>query len=135
MQQQIDYSDSLYNLIEKIESFEIIQSGKKENILNTNNKFEKIKNNLSLIFKDSILLPAFGVSIHDLTLQEMQSGSWLQINFITQQEKNGLPFNSLLIKLEQTSGLNLIRLYNNKYEGRCLHLNLEKSTDLVSVLN
>jgi len=134
MQHQIDYSNSLYDLIEQIESFEILQDSKKENVLKTNNKFEKIKNSLSSIFKDSILIPAFGVSLHELTLKEMQSGNWLQINFSTTQEKNGLPFNSLLIKLEHTSGFNLIRLYNNKYDGRCLYLNLEKNTDLTSVL-
>lgn len=135
MQIIYDNSNSLLDLIEKIETFNIYKHGKKIEINSKNNKFNIIKQNLNQIFSTSRLEPAFGVSLHELTLNELTNGQWLELNFETEQTKNGMPFNSLLIKLEKTGGFNLIRKYNNKYDGRCLYLALEKITDLTSVIN
>ena len=79
-------------------------------------------------------MPAFGVSLHNETLNEIKSNCWLQVNFNKEIVKNGLPFNALLFRLEETQGFNLIRLYDGKYEGRCLFLDLDKEMDLKNVI-
>lgn len=71
-------------------------------------------------------MPAFGVSIHALTLEEMKSGRWVEFIFGRTYEYNGMPFEKLLVKVEsQFRGFNLIR-YNAAcgYEGRCFYLDL-----------
>jgi len=80
-------------------------------------------------------MPALGVSIHEFTTNELQNDNWLEINFESELQIDDLPFTSLLFKLEETGGINLIRKHNNKYDGRCLYLNLEKTTDLISVIS
>jgi len=135
MQIVYDNSNSMVEILEKIENFNIYNNGKKQIINKTNSNFNVIKNNLMQIFCSAHLEPAFGVSLHELTLNEMQNDLWLELEFNQEQIKNGLNFNALLIKLEETGGVNLIRKYNNKYEGRCFYLALEKITDLTSVIN
>ena len=128
-------SNSVIDLIEKIESFTLIKNGKHSFLDTSSKNFDGIKNNLLEVFKQGTLLPALGVSLHNLTVEEMKSGNWLELNFGNEQTKNNLPFTSLLIKLEQTGGFNLIRKHNEKYDGRCLYLQLEKTTDLNSVIS
>lgn len=134
MQIIMENSNNLINLMEKIENFLIFSNNNKNCISKNNPKFNNIKSNITNLFENSILLPAIGVSIHNLTVEEMKVGNWLQINFSSEQNINGLPFHALLLKLEETGGINLIRLYNGKYDGRCLYLSLEKTTDLNSVI-
>jgi len=135
MQIYQDNSNSVIDLIEKIESFTLIKNGKHSFLETSSKNFDEIKNNLLEVFKQGTLLPALGVSLHDLTTEEIKYGIWLKINFKNEQVKNDLPFTSLLIKLEKTGGFNLIREFNNKYDGRCLFLHLEKTTDLNSVIS
>ena len=130
-----DKENSLTDCLNYVESFEIFENGNIEMIDFKHKKFNLILNKVKDLFCESRLMPAFGVSLHKETLNEMKNGSWLQINFSKQQMKNGLNFNSLLFKLEKTQGFNLIRLYENKYEGRCLYLDLNCEIDLNSVIN
>lgn len=127
--------NTLVDLIEKIESFDIFIDGKKKYVDKKNFRFEALKDELKSVFISANLMPAFGVSLHEETQNEMQSNRWLQINFSQTQWKNGLPFDSLLIKIEKTSGFNLIRLYENKYSGRCLFLALDDEVDLNNLMN
>ena len=135
MQIVYDNSNSLTDLCEKISSFFVYNNGVRQEINLNSNQFVKIKNNLFSIFSNARLEPAFGVSLHELTLNELKNGQWLELNFANEQTKNSLPFNSLLIKLENTGGFNLIRKYKDNYTGRCLYIALEKITDLTSVIN
>lgn len=125
----------LVDIVDKIESFEVYNSGEKELIFKQDVSFVKIKNNINNLFSNSRLMPAFGVSLHNETLKELKSGNWLQINFSELLTKNGLPFNSLLIRLEEVQGLNLIRLYQNRFDGRCLYLDLDSNFDLEDIIN
>ena len=129
-----DSENGLHNCLKFVENFEIFSAGESEKIDASDIRFNRIFQNLENVFKDSFLLPAFGVSLHHETLNERENGVWLQINFSEEQTKNGLNFNSLLFKLEKTQGFNLIRLYENKYEGRCLFLNLDFEQDLNSII-
>lgn len=133
----ISYSDNentLLDCVEKIESFQFISNGVIKEIKNKSDEFFRILTKIETIFSNSCLMPAFGVSLHGETLNELKSGSWLQINFSHKITKNGLPFNSLLFQLEEVSGFNLIRLYNNRYDGRCLYLNLDENTNLLKLI-
>jgi len=129
-----DNEKSLIDCLNFVESFEILNNGKVEIVTNEQDKFNQIFNNIKEIFASSRLMPAFGVSLHNETLNELKNGCWFQINFNKEQIKNGLNFNSLLFKLEETQGFNLIRLYENKYEGRCLYLDLENEKDLKDII-
>ena len=126
--------DDIHNCLQYVENFDIFSNGEIEKIDKYNNKFNGIVLNLKRVFKEGFLLPAFGVSMHQETLNELESGKWLQINFNEEQIQNGLNFNSLLFKLETTQGFNLIRKFQDRYDGRCLYLNLSQKTDLNSLI-
>ena len=80
-------------------------------------------------------MPAFGVSIHEETVNAMQNGEWLKLNYNAEMDKEGLLFTSLLFRLEECQGFNLIRLYGERYDGRCIYLDLPKTTDLKQLIN
>ena len=126
--------NTLVDLIDQIESFDFFVDGKKESINKESERFENTKQNLQDVFSSARLMPAFCVSLDSETQNVMQEEQWLQINFKEIQWKNELPFNSLLIKLEKTSGFNLIRLFENKYNGRCLFLALDEEVDLGKII-
>lgn len=129
-----DNENSLVDIVDNIKSLEIFENGNIKLIEATDESFFKIKTNLTDLFSSSRLMPAFGVSMHNETLNEIQKDCWLKINFQNEVEKSGLPFNALIFKLEQVQGFNLIRLHNNNYEGRCLYLDLDSVFDLKKLL-
>jgi len=102
-----------------------------------NEKFEKILKTLKDITEYSHDMPAFGVSLDNLTKEEMKAGIWLELEFKKTYLFNEMPFDALLIKVEQDSyGFNLIRRNNGKYEGRCFYLSLNESlNNLYEVIN
>lgn len=134
MQIIFNNSHNLIDTIEYISNFKIIKDNRIENIEPSSKKFEHIKENLTTLFSNSRLMPALGVSINSLTLEELQKDTWLEIEFSKTLIKNDLLFDALLIKLEETGGITIIRKLNNQYSGRCLYLDLEKTTDLSSVV-
>ena len=71
-------------------------------------------------------MPAFGVSLHNETLDAMKSGRWIEFEFDNKQEHNGMSFEKLLIQVESGfKGFNLIRYNAEKgYYGRCFYFNL-----------
>ncbi len=130
----IDAENNLVDVIQKIESFEVFKQGNRELIDQKDNRFIFMKKKLLDLFSSSRLMPAFGVSLHNETMQEIESGVWLKVNFNKEIVKNGLPFASLLFKLEEVQGFNLIRLYKGKFDGRCLYLDLDQAYDLSSII-
>lgn len=130
-----DNENNLIDCLEFVDGFEVFQNGQSFKINKNEHKFKMIYAKIENLFCNSRLMPAFGVSLHAETQNALQNDEWLQINFSNEMVKNGLPFTSLLFKLEKTSGINLIRLHNNKYEGRCIFLDLDEETDLNLILN
>lgn len=128
-----DNENSLVDIVDKIQSFEVFENGNLKSI-ESEQDFLKIKSNLKDLFSSSRLMPAFGVSLHNETLNEIKKDVWLKINFKKEIEKSGLSFNALLFKLEEVQGFNLIRLYNDKYDGRCLYLDLDEKFDLNNLI-
>ena len=91
-------------------------------------------NEFEEIFCESIegarQMPAYGVSIHDHTIEAMKSGFWIKFTFDNIIVKSGMPFDSLLINVTKHSyGINIIRGLDGKYEGRCYYLDLDKNLD------
>lgn len=131
----IDYSDSMVDCVQYVESFYVYENGNKKTLDKTSKEFALTLKNVENVFKTARVMPAFGVSLHEETLKEIRNDNWLQINFSKQMNKNDLLFNSLIFKLEKTNGINLIRLYNGKYEGRCIFLDFDDEVDLNELIN
>ena len=75
-------------------------------------------------------MPAFGVSIDELTREDMKNGLWIELCFDGVQSFEAMDFEGLLIKVEKDfHGFNLIRRNNGKYDGRCFYLSLQNSMD------
>lgn len=121
-----DNENTLVDIVDQIESFNLFINGREKQISNNSFFFLKIKQKIEEVFSSSTLMPALGVSLHNETIKEMQKDIWIQINFKKELKKNDLPFDSLLVKLEDSQGFNLIRKHNGKYEGRCIYLHLDK---------
>lgn len=131
----LNYQDNISQITEYIADFTIFKNGTKIKVGKADKFYNDLICNIEGLFSLSRVMPAFGVSLHDETLNELQNGEWIQINFNKEIEKNGLPFNALLFKLEVTGGMNLIRLYNNKYEGRCIFIEFNEILDLQQIFN
>lgn len=124
-----NFDNQLINTIKEISSVTIFKDGHKISIDNKSKMFSTFYDKIVYKLSMSRILPALAVSIHDDIVKEMKKDMWIQINFDTTQEIDGLPFESLLFKLEKTAGLNLIRKYQGKYEGRCIYLWLNEEIE------
>ncbi len=82
------------------------------------------------LLKGSYEMPAFGVSLNDETLSAMQSGVWAEFVYDGCYTHDGMPFERLLIEVNESfRGFNIIR-YNTDggYCGRCFYVNLQDGT-------
>lgn len=129
-----DYTDSIADCLDCIESIEIYNEGKKTLFISDNKYFAKTVANLKNVFNNARLMPAFGVSLHYETIKAIKLGKWIKINFSKELTKNDLSFTSLLFEITTTQGVNLIREYSGKYEGRCLYVDFDKEIDLMKEL-
>ena len=71
-------------------------------------------------------MPAFGVSLDDMTTKEMQRGVWLEFCFDGNCTCDGMPFEKLAVNIRaEYGGFNVIR-YNvdDGYAGRCYYIDL-----------
>ena len=119
----IEHTNPLTKILNEIEFFEIIRKGKITKIEKNNPLFKLICENVENLFLSSRLEPAFGVSLHNETLKELECDDFLKIKFSKSLTINDLPFESLLIKLEDSAyGCNIIRENNSDYFGRCFYL-------------
>lgn len=87
-------------------------------------QFKEIVNCLEqlLTADGSYEMPAFGVSMHKLTIEQMKQGVWLRFVYEKEHMHNNMPFTELLIKVEPSyAGFNIIRKYNGEYTGRCFY--------------
>ena len=126
--------NEIFKTLENLIKIDIICNNKKISILNNTNKFQNIKNKLHSLFCSARLMPAYGVSLDESVKEEIKNGSWIELTFSKEQVINNLPFNKLLIKLEECYGFNLIRNYKDSYTGRCLFIDLDNITNLNELL-
>ena len=102
----------------------IYKEGTKHTLLK--NDSDKVANALGGILKAAREMPAFGVALHDETLEAMQSGLWIEFEFGGINIHKGMCFEKLLLKLEKNIyGFNLMRFYDGKYDGRCFYFDIE----------
>ena len=95
---------------------------------------ESLMESIELMMTGSHEMPALGVSLDDETRGKMQAGVWVQFNYDKTCEYNEMMFDSLLIEIRKDdSGFNIIRKYENKYEGRCYYVDL--AGDMAIVYN
>lgn len=124
----INYLDDyqIYDFFEETDSITIFKDGKEKTFPNTSSEFDDLLTKFMNMIYDSYEMPAFGVSIHEHTMQALQSGFWIKFNFKEQMRHNDMPFDALLVNImPNDKGFNLIREVDGKYEGRCFYLNLE----------
>lgn len=131
----LNYEESMVEKLVYATSFDVFINGETKHIKKRENEFEEFFKRVKSLFKEGRVMPAFGVSIHEATLNEITSGEWIQINFEIELSQNQLPFTSLLFKLEKTGGINLIRKNKGFYEGRCIFLDFDKEIDLQKFFN
>ena len=129
---QQNYFMTMHNTLEHLESIELIQNGTSHKL--NQQEFQQTFARLQDLFGDARVMPAFGVSIHEETVNAMQEGEWLKLNYNAEMDKEGLLFTSLLFRLEECQGFNLIRLYGERYDGRCIYLDLPQTTDLKQLI-
>ena len=80
------------------------------------------------VFDEGFQMPAFGVSVHDYTTALMETETWLEFRFGQQCESFGMAFEGLLIFIKpEYQSCDIIRLYENKYQGRCFHVQLKNT--------
>lgn len=73
--------------------------------------------------------PAFGVSLHEMTMEGLKKGYWIEFQFNDQHVFAGMPFSKLLIEIKPDMyGFNIIRFNDGEYAGRCFYLNLNVSS-------
>lgn len=121
------HSISMVNLVSEAEMITFYKEGIEIEL--SKEEIETIDNLFSETIKDSISMPAYGVSIDSLTKEEMKKGLWIELTYHKTFEINGMPFDSLLFKVEQNCyGINLIRGQQGIYEGRCFYLDFGENT-------
>ena len=99
--------------------------GKIRSIAKDDAGFDNIIDELSEIFDGCKEMPAFGVSLHNDTVNALKYGVWIELLFDKVHIHNGMQYERLLINLIDGSyGFNIIRYYDGKYEGRCFYIDL-----------
>ena len=93
-------------------------------------QFDKFEEIFCESIEGSRQMPAYGVSIHEHTIEAMKSGFWIKFIFDKVIVKSGMPFDSLLINVTKDCyGINIIRGLDGRYEGRCYYLDFDKTLD------
>ena len=120
--------NSITNYFYEASSMTISHNDKKCLFFKGDDKFELVFNELKATTQNAHDMPAFGVSIHNDTIDAKESSTWIELNFDSPQEFNEMPFESLLFEIKpEDQGFNLIRKVNGKYDGRCFYLNLNSN--------
>lgn len=124
--------NQLLGALENISKIEIVENGSFKDLKNIH--FESTLLKLKNLFSSARLMPAFGVSLHTETTNALKDGKWIKLSFSHQQNVNGLLFEGLLFQLNETAGMNLIREFQGKYEGRCLYLDFDEAVNLEDII-
>ena len=122
--------EKLVECFDFVQEIKVTLQGEEICLEKGNDKFEVLINTLKEVTNNSHEMPAFGVSIDELTREDMKNGLWIELCFDGVQSFEAMDFEGLLIKVEKDfHGFNLIRRNNGKYDGRCFYLSLQNSMD------
>lgn len=116
----------LYNIYEEAECIIIHNDGRQYQYAAGSPQYEKLIAAWGKLIEGAHDMPAFGVSINKLTLEEMKGGLWIEFVFKEVNEVNGMPFERLLVAVKDDYyGFNLIRYTKERgYDGRCFYFDL-----------
>ena len=118
----------LYDFFTNSNKIIIYKNGNKKTFEKGSNAYNQITNEFLHTINNAHEMPAFGVSIHEQTSEALKTGLWIKFEFETEQTHNEMPFKALLINImPDYKGFNLIREYENRYEGRCFYLDLDNN--------
>ncbi len=121
---------SLPSVFEEANMIKIYNDG--QEIVMTEEKLDEFSKLFMEAVKDARQMPAFGVAIHKLTVEEMKSGIWVKFVYNNEMQASGMPFDELVIALQPNMyGFNVIRGFRGKYNGRCFYLDLDGTLDNV----
>ena len=124
--------NQLAQCIQNVSKIEVLENNNLKAL--ENQSFEGTIKNLINLFQSARLMPAFSVSLHNETIDALKEGKWLKLTFLHQQNVNGLLFDGLVFQINETSGMNLIREYEGKFEGRCLYLDFDETINLEDLI-
>lgn len=131
------YYNDIHSAINDSKSVEVIINDNRKLFIKGDEDFENILNCFNDMVNNSHQMPALGVSIHELALEKMKEGVWVEFNFNNILYCNDMPFESLLIEVVPNfGGFNIVRKYKDRYDGRCFYIDLVNSdmSNLYSVL-
>ena len=117
---------SLCQIVCGCEQIVVYSDGESKTYEKGTDKYNKIIASWTMMTDDALEMPAYGVSLDDLTRREMTSGLWVEFEFKEQLARRNMPFEKLLVKVEDGyRGFNLIRYTAEAgYSGRCYYLQL-----------
>lgn len=116
----------IYNVCDEAKCIIIHSDGKIYEFHKGAADFENLLATWNEMIEGAHSMPAFGVSLNNLTIEELKGGLWIEFIFGTEKRINGMSFEKLLIAVNDShQGFNLIR-YTKKagYDGRCYYLAL-----------
>ena len=89
-------------------------------------KFNAICSEWNAMLDGAHIMPAFGVSLHNETVKQMNKGVWAEFGFDKQYLSNGMPYEKLLVAVNpEWSGFNIVRYTAQRgYDGRCFYYDL-----------
>ena len=123
-----DRSDMIFaEIFDNSSSIILYSEGASHKFHRGEEEYSRILQSWDELICDAIPMPAYGVSIDKLTREEMKSGKWVEFVFDGRCEFNEMPFEKLLVKVEdEYCGFNLIRyLPEDGYFGRCFYMQLD----------
>lgn len=124
-QSTIQMDNNILEVMSNANEIVIYQDNTSTTLTPNEEGFKTIANELMRLSASSRECPAFGVSLHNETIEAMSSGLWLECKFNQTSTHNEMPFDTLLIQVVgEYTGFNIIRKYDNKYEGRCFYVDL-----------
>ncbi len=127
--------DNLLDCFNHVSSITVIEENQQTITHPSEEKFESIISALKEMTEYSHEMPAFGVSIDELTKEDKKSGTWIELEFGQPCSHDAMSFDALLIKVEPSNyGFNLIRRNAGKYEGRCFYISLEGNMEKLAAV-
>lgn len=102
----------------------VYQDGMKQTLNKTLST--KISNTFDDVIENAREMPAFGVALHNETIESMKKGVWVEFCFDNLKSHGGMIYERLLVGVQRDIyGFNIIRFYDGQYDGRCFYFDLE----------
>ncbi len=116
----------LQQVFSQAEEISVYKNGAGETYACGTEKFEEITAAWNGMLKDSHVMPAFGVSLDEYTVNAMKNGVWVEFCFGEEKVIDELPFEKLLVEVRPDyNGFNVTRYMKDcGYSGRCFYIDL-----------